>query len=158
MCFEVEKEATKALTAETPRRLEVPAQDTSMGGSQASSPATVANNTTSVSSAGGGGMDLTGEEFIKALVPQSTEGMTNVDYKASTKRATGEEATDERPVKKIKHRRGRNDPEPDWSASMRDKQIASGKNRSRHACDRCRVSPPSLPLILPTNLLTTSII
>lgn len=37
-----------------------------------------------------------------------------------------------------KHRRGRNDPEPDWSAQMREK-VSKSSNRVGHACDRCKV-------------------
>lgn len=152
------EEATWALIAETPGGLESPIQNAFMEGSQASSSATAAN-TSSVVSAGAREMNPTDEEVIQevmqVLIPQSTQDAANVDDKAATKRPA-EEGVDDKPAKKVKQRRGRHDPEPDWSANMRNKQSTSGKNRSRHACDRCRVSPPSLPPILPTSLLTIS--
>ncbi|KAJ5997041.1 hypothetical protein N7499_006642 [Penicillium canescens] len=39
--------------------------------------------------------------------------------------------------KKKKTRRGRNDPEPDWSAQMRDK-VKKSNSRIGQACDRCK--------------------
>jgi hypothetical protein len=42
------------------------------------------------------------------------------------------------PFKPKKHRRSRHDPEPDWSAQMREK-ISKSHRRMGHACDRCKV-------------------
>jgi hypothetical protein len=45
--------------------------------------------------------------------------------------------------KKKKTRRGRNDPEPDWSAQMRDK-VKKSNSRIGQACDRCKVYQPAV--------------
>ncbi|KAJ5287711.1 hypothetical protein N7478_003397 [Penicillium angulare] len=40
-----------------------------------------------------------------------------------------------------KRRRGRHEPEPEWSEMVREEQVKRQRitNRSRHACDRCRM-------------------
>jgi len=42
-----------------------------------------------------------------------------------------------------KHRRSRYDPEPDWSAQMREK-VSKSQRRVGQACDRCKVCSGTL--------------
>jgi hypothetical protein len=62
-------------------------------------------------------------------------------YEPSAHQVTSASSESTAPSKKT--RRGRNDPEPDWSARMREK-VKKSKNRIGQACDRCKVCPPTL--------------
>lgn len=71
--------------------------------------------------------------------------MDSLDFVAiSSQRPLNDRADDtlETPKPK-KHRRSRYDPEPDWSAQMREK-ISQSQRRVGQACDRCKVGNGSL--------------
>ncbi|KAJ5338093.1 hypothetical protein N7452_004821 [Penicillium brevicompactum] len=57
------------------------------------------------------------------------------DPEPSNKRPNNDTAENPKPKK---HRRGRHEPEPDWSAQMREK-VSKSSNRVGHACDRCKL-------------------